>query len=138
MVENNQIVVFGLNEQKYALPINSVSEIIRIMEVTKVPNMEHYYKGIINLRESIVPVMNLSLRLGLEESEISKDSRIIVVEKNNLKLGLTVDSVYSVTPYSKDHVEKPESVSGEEQFISGIVHQENDMILLLDLKKLIS
>ena len=137
-MESGQIVVFELNNQKYALPIHDVSEIIRIMEVTGVPNMEHFYKGIINLRGSVVPVMSLSLRLGLEESELSKDSRIIVVEKDEQKLGLIVDCVYSVTQYSEDQVEEPECVSDEDQFINGIVHQENDMTLLLDLKKLVS
>jgi len=67
-LKSGQIVVFELNNQKYALPIHDVPEIIRVMEVTGVPDMEHYYKGIINLRGSVVPVMSLSLRLGLEEA----------------------------------------------------------------------
>jgi len=136
LVANDQLVVFGLNNQRYALPINNVSEIIRMMEVTKVPNTQHYYKGIINLRGSIVPVMSLNLRLGLEESELGEDSRIIVTELDGRKLGLIVDNVYSVTRYSEDEVEKTESVSDGEQFIKGIVHQGNDMILLLNLHEI--
>lgn len=133
MVTNEQLVVFGLNNQRYALPINNVSEIIRMMEVTKVPNTKHYYKGIISLRGSVISVMSLSLRLGLEESESGKDSRIIVAETNEKKLGLIVDTVYSVSRYSEDEVEKTESVNDGDQFIKGIVHQGNDIILLLDL-----
>jgi len=133
---NNQIVVMGLKDQKYALPISNVSEIIRIMEVTQVPNMPEYCTGIINLRGSVVPVISLGLRLGLGESEITKDSRIIVVEQNGQKIGLTVDSVYSVSEYSPEQMEEPESLGGKEQFIKGVVHQDSDMVLLLDLDKI--
>ena len=136
MDTNNQIVVMGLKDQKYALPISNVSEIIRIMEVTQVPNMPEYCTGIINLRGSVVPVISLGLRLGLGESEVTKDSRIIVVEQNGQKIGLTVDSVYSVSEYSPEQMEEPESLGGKEQFIKGVVHQDSDMVLLLDLDKI--
>ena len=136
MDTNNQIVVMGLKDQKYALPINNVSEIIRIMEVTQVPNMPEYCTGIINLRGSVVPVISLGLRLGLGESEITKDSRIIVVEQNGQKIGLTVDSVYSVSEYSPEQMEEPEALGGTEHFIKGVIYQDNDMILLLDLDRI--
>ncbi|AGL01710.1 chemotaxis protein CheW [Desulfoscipio gibsoniae] len=135
MKENNQLVVFGLNNQHYGLQIENVSEIIRIMEITRVPNTQYYCKGIINLRGAIVPVISLSLRLGLEENKLGRDSRIIVTETIKGKLGLIVDSVYSVTRYSNDEVEKSETMNGEDRFIKGILKEENDMILLLNLKE---
>ena len=136
MAQNDQIVIFGLNAQHYALPISNVSEIIRVMEITEVPNMNFFYKGIINLRGSIVPVISSNLRLGLEEHEVNKDSRIIVVEQHGEKLGLTVDSVYAVSQFSPDQVEESDSVSGKDQFIKGVIHQDNSMILLLDLDRM--
>lgn len=138
MAEQEQIVVFGLNKQKYALPIQHVSEIIRMMDITPVPNTDYYCKGIINLRGSIVPVISLNLRLGMEEGEINNDTRIIVVEKNDIKLGLIVDSVYSVARYSEDEVEVPESLNSEGQFIKEVVHHGEDIILLLDLDKIMN
>lgn len=138
MAGQEQIVVFGLNKQQYALPIYSVSEIIRMMDITPVPNTDYFCKGIINLRGSVVPVISLNLRLGLDEGEVNDESRIIVVEKNDVKLGLIVDSVHSVTQYATGEVETPESLSAENQFIKGIVHQENNMILLLDLDKIMN
>lgn len=138
MDTNNQVVVMGLQEQNYAIPINNVAEIIRIMDVTQVPNMQHYCIGIINLRGSILPVVSLGLRLGLGEGEVTKDSRIIVVEQGDKKLGLTVDSVYSVSEYSYDQIEKPETLGDVEQFIKGVIHQDEDMILLLDIDRIIS
>lgn len=136
MEENNQLVVFGLNDQHYGLQIKNVSEIIRIMDITKVPNTQYYCKGIINLRGAIVPVVSLSLRLGLDENEIGRDSRIIVAETDRGKLGLIVDSVYSVTRYSDDEVETPEAMNGEDKFIKGILKQEDGMILLLNLEEI--
>ncbi|MTI84283.1 MAG: purine-binding chemotaxis protein CheW [Firmicutes bacterium] len=138
MGTNNQIVIMSLNDQRYALPINNVSEIIRVMEVIKVPNMRDYCTGIINLRGSVVPVISLGLRLGLGESELTKDSRVIVVEQNGHKLGLTVDSVYSVTEFSQEQMEEPESLGDTEQFIKGVIHLDNNMVLFLDLDKVSS
>ena len=136
MGTNNQIVVMGLKAQKYALPINNISEIIRVMEVTQVPNMQDYCSGIINLRGSVVPVISLGLRLGLEQSEVNKDSRIIVVEQDDQKIGLTVDSVYAVSEFYPDQMEEPEALGGTEHFIKGVIYQDNDMILLLDLDRI--
>ena len=138
MTVNNQIVVFTLNKQQYALPIVNVSEIIRVMEVTEVPNVDYYCKGIINLRGSVVPVISLSLRLGLEESELSNESRVVVIEKEEQKLGLIVDSVSSVSLYVDDEIEKPEAMKSSGDFIDGVIHQENNIILLLDMEKIIN
>jgi len=136
MEENKQLVVFGLNDQHYGLQIENVSEIIRIMDITRVPNTQYYCKGIINLRGAIVPVISLSLRLGLEEYEIGRDSRIMVAETDKGKLGLIVDNVYSVTRYSDDEVEKSEAMSGEDRFMNGILKKEEDMVLLLNLEEI--
>ncbi len=136
MTTNSQLVVFGLSNQRYALPIHNVSEIIRNMEVTRLPNAQHYYTGIINLRGAVVPVINLHLRLGLEEGQLGKDARIIVTEANGHKIGFTVENVYSVTTYNENEVDRPETVTAEEQHIIGIVHHESGMILLLDLDKI--
>jgi len=136
MTTNGQLIVFGLDNQRYALPIHNVSEIIRNMEVTRLPNRQHYYTGIINLRGAVVPVINLHLRLGLEEGQLGKDARIIVTEANDHKIGFIVDNVYSVTTYNENEVDKPETFAAEEQHIMGIVHHEDGMILLLDLQKI--
>jgi len=136
MGTNSQLVVFGLNNQRYALPIHHVSEIIRNMEVSRLPNTPHYYTGIINLRGAVVPVINLHLRLGLNQVQLGKDARIIVTEVSGLKIGFTVESVYSVSTYDENEVDRPDTVATEGQYITGIVHHEDGMILLLDLEKI--
>lgn len=138
MVSTNQIVTFELQGQQYALPINEVSEIIRMVEITKTPNSRDYCLGVISLRGSIVPVINLNMRLGLsEKSEVGKDSRIIVIEKNGEKLGLVVDGVRAVTRYDPAKLEEPESaVRDSGNFLHGILHLDNDIAMLLDLDKI--
>ncbi|MCF8010253.1 MAG: chemotaxis protein CheW [Clostridiales bacterium] len=138
MVNEEQIVVFEINQQQYALPIYNVSEIIRVMEITPVPNTDYYVKGIINLRGSVVPVISLNLRIGMEEKELSDESRIIVMEQDNVKLGVTVDSVQSVTRYSESEIEIPESMAAQNHFIRGIIHRNDTMVLLLDLDKIMN
>lgn len=137
MSKINQLVVFELNNQRYALPIHCVSEIIRNMEVTRLPNSQYYYAGVINLRGDVVSVINLHLRLGLEKGQMGKDARIIVTEANGRKTGFIVDNVYAVTPYSENSVDVPEAIAAEEQGITKIVHHPDGVILLLDPEKII-
>lgn len=133
---DDYLVVFRLNGQRYALPIINVSEIIRVMDLTIVPEMQFYYRGIINLRGSTVPVMSLGLRLGLDEGELGKDSRIIVTELNGSNFGFIVDRVNFVMKFSEDKASKPDR--REKQFIRGIVQQGDEKILILDINRIIN
>lgn len=135
-MSDDYLVVFRLNGQRYALPIINVSEIIRVMDLTKVPEMHFYYRGIINLRGSTVPVMSLGLRLGLDEGELDKDSRIIVAELNGSNFGLIVDRVNFVMKFSEDKASKPDR--RENQFVRGIVQQGDEKILILDIDRIIN
>jgi len=72
--QEDQLVVFQLNDQQYALPINETQEIIRMAEVTRLPNTNYYIEGIINLRGTILPVISLNRRLGLPETEQNEDT----------------------------------------------------------------
>lgn len=135
-MRDDYLVVFRLNGQRYALPIINVSEIIRVMDITKVPEMQPYYRGIIKLRGSMVPVMNLGLRLGLDEGELDKDSRIIVAELNGSNFGFIVDRVNFVMKLSVGKAFKPDH--GERLFIKGIVQQGDEKILILDINKIIN
>lgn len=90
MDAEQQLVVFQLNDQQYALPIQDTQEIIRMTSVTRVPNTRYYMEGIINLRGNIVPVINLSKRLDLPVSDYGETTRIIMVESGGQKVGMWV------------------------------------------------
>lgn len=137
MQNEGQLVIFELADQLYALPIQETQEIIRMTDITKVPNTNMYVEGIINLRGSIVPVINLNNRLGLPSKEYNEFTRIIVVEYNGQKVGMIVDNVQEVGRYTDVEVEPPAVVGDNIEYINGVVKKDENLWLLLDLAKLI-
>jgi len=132
-----QLVIFELADQLYALPIQNTQEIIRMANITNVPNTRDYVEGIINLRGSIVPVINLNRRLGLPVKDYDDSTRIIVVEYNGKKVGMIVDNVHEVGRYNSDEVEPPVVDGDNVDFISGVVKKGDDLWLLLNLAKVV-
>ncbi|AEG59895.1 chemotaxis protein CheW [Desulforamulus ruminis] len=131
--QEEQLVVFQLNDQQYALPINETQEIIRMAEVTRLPNTDYYIEGIINLRGNILPVISLNRRLGLPETEQSEDTRIIVVENKGNKVGMIVDSVLEVGRYTDSEVEPPNMIGDNVDFLKGVVKKGDQLWLLVNL-----
>jgi purine-binding chemotaxis protein CheW len=132
-----QLVIFQLNDQKYALPIQETQEIIRMSNITKVPNTKHYVEGIINLRGSIVPVINLNKRLNLQVSDYSEDTRIIVVEYGGQKVGMIVDVVLEVGRFNEEEVEPPSVAGDNVDYLRGVVKKKDQLWLLLNLAQVI-
>jgi purine-binding chemotaxis protein CheW len=83
-----QLVSFQLGPEEYAIDILGVQEIIRMVEVTHVPNSPHYVEGVVNLRGKVIPIINLRTRLGLSAAEPTKDTRIVVVEVGTFDIGI--------------------------------------------------
>ena len=137
VVSDEQLVVFQLSDQKYALPIQETQEIIRMTEVTRIPNADYYLEGIINLRGTILPVINLNRRLGLVEKEEDDETRIVVVENNDQKVGMIVDSVLEVGRYSESEVEPANMVGNDTDYLKGVVKKEDQLWLLLDLNNVL-
>lgn len=131
--QEDQLVVFQLNDQQYALPINETQEIIRMAEVTRLPNTNYYIEGIINLRGTILPVISLNRRLGLPETELNEDTRIIVVENKGNKVGMIVDSVLEVGRYTESEVEPPNMIGDNVDFLKGVVKKGDQLWLLINL-----
>ncbi|OAT81407.1 chemotaxis protein CheW [Desulfotomaculum copahuensis] len=132
-----QLVVFQLNDQQYALPIQEIQEIIRMTGITRVPNTKPYVEGIINLRGSIVPVLNLNRRMDLPVAGYNEATRIIVVEREGQKVGLIVDNVLEVGRYHEDEMESP-AVAGEgADFLRGVVKKNDRLWLLLNTDRVL-
>lgn len=137
MSSESQLVIFKLNDQQYALPIQETQEIIRMTSITRVPNTKDYVEGIINLRGNIVPVLNLNKRLGLPVKDYDESTRIIVVEHGGQKVGMIVDDVQEVGRYTDDEIEPP-AVAGEDvDYLRGVVKKDDQLWLLLDLSKIL-
>lgn len=131
-----QLVVFGLGQHQYALGISEVREILRVTEITPVPEMPAYVEGVINLRGAVLPVLNLRLRLGLERMPSDQQTRIILVEAEDNLFGLIVDRVLEVNTYDPDELERPEGMGLAKGILAGIVKKAETMWLIIDSKKI--
>jgi purine-binding chemotaxis protein CheW len=133
--EEQQIVICELGDEHYGLDIASVLEIIREQVVTPVPRAPSFVRGVINLRGRIIPVVDLRGRLGMPETEPTKDSRIIVAESGGTRIGLIVDSVSEVVMVPLESVEAtPEVAAGEDaEYLRGIAKLGGRLVLLLEL-----
>lgn len=135
-----QLVTFRLGKEEFSLDILQVQEIIRHMELTRVPKTPDFVEGVINLRGKVIPVLDLRRRFGLGTDERTNDTRIIVVEVDNKTVGLKVDAVSEVLRLPADRVEAPpEIVTGvESEYIKGVGKLDGRLLILLDVEKVLS
>ncbi|MCC8194106.1 MAG: chemotaxis protein CheW [Deltaproteobacteria bacterium] len=135
-----QLVTFSIGEEEFGVDILKVQEIIRTMEITKVPRAQDFVEGVINLRGKVIPIIDLRRRFGFSSKEHDKHTRIIVIEINNMIVGFVVDSVSEVLRIPAATVEPPPPVVAgvESEYISGVGKLEDRLLILLDLDKLLS
>lgn len=145
--KETQLVAFQLSTEEYGVPIIQVEEIIRLPEITRIPNMPNFIEGVINLRGRIIPVVDLRKRFKLEEKEKDEKSRIIIgritvspEKQEEQSVGLIVDSVTEVLRVNKEMIEPiPPTISYiDTQYLHGVVKLENRLIILLDLPKVLT
>ncbi len=135
-----QLVVFDLAQEAYGVDIGTVREIIRMQDVTSVPHRPDYVSGVINLRGRITPVVDLRKRFDLSEQEITRDSRIVVVDIDGDDIGMIVDAVTEVLRISTTQIEPPSTMiaAGGSDYIVGIAKMEERLVLLLDLERVLT
>lgn len=139
MVNENQYVVFRLGREIYGLDISTVLEIITMQSITEVPGTEHYIEGVINLRGRVIPVFNLHKKFSLEGGEVTRSTRVVVVEVNGISIGMLVDGVSEVVKISENIIEKPSDIISDidEEYLSGIAKLEDRLVILLNLSKVL-
>lgn len=140
-ISNLQTVTFRLGEELFLIDIIKIQEIIRMVNITAVPNSPDFVKGVINLRGRIVPVIDLRKQFGMPPySGDEKDQRIIIVEIGNVLVGCTVDLIKEVLKVDETLFEKtPKIVAGlKQKFIEGIVKYKEEIYILLNVDKLLS
>ena len=133
-------MVFVINNQKYALSSKYITEIIEILPITKVPFLPEYMKGIINLRSTIIPVMDARMRFGMEPIEYSERTCIIIIENEANKIGLIVDAVNEVLTIPPKQIMESTKEKNDlkEGFVNGISQINNDIQLILDCDSLVN
>jgi purine-binding chemotaxis protein CheW len=140
MAKNLQLVVFNIGKESYGVGIESVHEIVKVPEITEVPDAPSFLEGVINLRGRIVPVVDLRKRMRLEGKERTKSSRVLITENDGRMVGLLVDAVSEVLKMPPESVEAPpEMVSSVGvEYITGVAKSGEGLIILLNLGKVLS
>ncbi|HAA09092.1 MAG: chemotaxis protein CheW [Syntrophomonadaceae bacterium] len=136
--EEIQVVAFRLGNEEYAVDILYVQEIIRLLNITRVPRSAQHIEGVVNLRGSIIPIANLHSRFDLQFSENQDDKRIIVFKFDEVQVGIIVDEVSEVLRIHQNDIEAADKVYGtlEADHIKGIAKVGERLLILLDLAKI--
>jgi purine-binding chemotaxis protein CheW len=139
MAKSLQLVVFSIGTELYGVSIDSVHEIVRVPDITGVPDAPDFLEGVINLRGKIVPVIDLRKRLRVKEAARTKATRVLITE-HGTTVGLLVDSASEVLKLQPDSIEgPPEMISAiGVEYITGVAKVDGRLIILLDLKKILS
>ena len=141
IAEATQYLSFNLDEEIFALDISKVREVLDYTTVTKVPQTPEFMRGIINLRGSVVPVVDLRLKFGMSETEKTVNTCIIIVETNlegeRILIGALADSVQEVFDLDADQIEPPPKIGTKlnMEFITGMGKQDGNFVIILNIDK---
>jgi len=136
----SKYLTFVLGEEEYGLEILKVREIIGLMDITRVPRMPDFVRGVINLRGKVIPVVDLRLKFGMEKLEDTVETCIIVVDLVDMIMGVAVDKVSEVLDINANDIEETPSFGVEinTEFIMGIGKAKGKVIILLDIQKVLT
>ncbi|WP_026651266.1 chemotaxis protein CheW [Butyrivibrio proteoclasticus] len=138
-----QYIVIKIDDEQYGINIKYIDNIVRMQQITRVPKVDDYLKGVINIRGEIVPVMSVRMKMGLAEDEITNKSRIIILKTEAGDLvGIIVDQVNQVLTLDANNVEKMRYDDKKDKanatFVNGVGHYEGGLVSILDLEAVVS
>lgn len=135
---DDKYLTYWMDNRLFAISIQDVVQIVQVQEITEVPDFPHYAKGVMNLRGSLIPIIDMRLRFGKEEIPYSGHTCIIVVYVGKKLIGFIVDAVEEVTTIGQELLMPPPMLNGdiENTFISGICNFNGRVVMILDTKKL--
>jgi purine-binding chemotaxis protein CheW len=139
MAKDLHIVGFRIGRETFGVPISLVHEIVRVPDITSVPEAPDYVEGVINLRGKIISVVDLRKRFGETEIKAHKKNRILVVEVSGKLVGLMVDAASEVLKIPPSEVDLPPNVfeEGELNYVTGVGKLQSRLIILIDLTKIL-
>lgn len=137
---DGKYLTFWTDEQLYGIPISNVVQIVQFQDITSIPESANYMVGIINLRGSIIPVIDVRIRFGKDAKPYTERTCIIVTNISSLIIGFIVDGVDEVTDIADEEISPPPSISRSavSQFLTGIGKTQKKITLLLDVDKLLN
>lgn len=143
-VEQSQFLTFEIGDEHYAVEVMGVREVLEIGNLTRIPKMPDYMRGVINLRGSVVPVVDLRMKFGMTQTESTLDTRIIVLEvtvmNDEIVIGALADKVNEVIEISRDQIEAAPKIGTrlKNEMIKGVGKRENQFVIILDVEKIFS
>jgi purine-binding chemotaxis protein CheW len=139
--QTEKYLLFNLGKEEYGIDITRISAIEELPQITAIPDMPNFVKGVINLRGKVIPAVDLRLRFGIEQRDYDDRTCIVIVSVNESTIGLIVDIVSEVHEIGKNDIGPPPSfknTSGKEQYISGLAKKGDEVKIILDVGKIIS
>ena len=139
-VESKQYIVVQIGNEKYGIDIGYIDNIVRMQKITRVPKAQSYFKGVINLRGEIVPVMSIRKKMGLENDVITDASRIIILKvEEKGSLGVVVDQVREVITLNTAEIDKTAvgARNVKDTFINGIGKNGEELISLFEISAIL-
>ncbi|MCT7357435.1 MAG: chemotaxis protein CheW [Thalassobium sp.] len=135
-----QWVTFRLENETYGINVMQVQEVLRYSEIAPVPGAPPYVLGIINLRGNVVTVIDTRLRFGLPTADTTDQTRIVIIEAEGQVVGILVDAVAEVVYLRQSEIETTPNVGNDEsaKFIQGVCHKNDELLILVDLEKLMT
>ncbi len=140
--ETAQYLTFKLGEEIFSFPVSKVREVLDYMNITKVPKSPDYMRGVINVRGSVVPVIDMRLKFGMTQTEKTVNTCIILVEidldGDTTVIGALADSVQEVIEFEAEHIEPPPRIGSrwKTEFIKGIAKRDEEFIMILEIDKI--
>jgi len=136
-METFKIVAFTLGEEEYGMDIAYVQSIERISPMTRIPNAPQYVKGVINLRGSVMPIIDLQNMLGTGETQYTEETRVIITKHDEIELGFIVDRTNDVLDVNPVEIEMTNSNNLDHDLFSGVVKHNGRLIILIKLTNLL-
>lgn len=139
-VNEVKMLIFGLNGEHYATNIKEVERILGYQEPTVLPDAPSFVMGVINYEQTILPIISLSRKFNFGDDKESENRKIIVIKRKEKKFGIIVENVYEVRDVNNDLVEVAPPITStiERKYISGLIKLEDNIVILLDLEKILS
>ncbi len=139
MSQSTEYVIFKLNGEHYGIDITNVENIEKLIPITRVPYTENFVEGVVNLRGVIIPVVDLRRRFAIPNRVLDDESRIIIVNISELKVGMIVDSSSEVLKLDRDDIDAAPSIRGNSgnDFVREIGKNDGRIIMLIDLHKVL-
>lgn len=127
------LVVFRLDDKRFALPLNVIERVVQVVYMHKLPEMPDYLQGIINMYGEVIPVINMRHLFGMPQRELELSDQLIIATTASLKVALLVDATNDVIEIEADNMVKSQQIKYGIKYVQGVLKLENDMILINDI-----